>query len=160
MPEALGQASGTLRPEACWRLGHQLWQPEQVVRRATEDKQPVHLLNPLQFDLAQPAGFLQPSKALLHQPSPAQADGTAGLASRSAIQITLASFIVPGHVRRHIQLPRRAHKILGVVGLVGAHGNAARAVLLLLLTHQQRGIALGISIGVCHHGGGELLPSD
>src|SRR5579883_1098492 len=102
MPEALGQASGTLRPEACWRLGHQLWQPEQVVRRATEDKQPVHLLDPSQFDLAQRAGLLQPSKAPLDQPSPAQANGIAWLARRSAIQITLASFIVPGHVRRHV----------------------------------------------------------
>lgn len=68
---------------------------------ATEVKQPVHRLDPLQLNLPERAGCLQPSEALLNQASPTQADGIAGPASRPAVQIALAPCIVPGHVRRH-----------------------------------------------------------
>src|SRR5260370_39783805 len=39
------------------------------------------------------------------------------------------------------------------MGVGWAYGDAARAVLLLLMKHQQRGVALGVSIGVRDHRG-------
>ena len=62
---------------------------------------------------------------LLDQPAPAQADGVAGLARGSVVQVAAAALVVVRNVRRHVQLSRGAHKILAVVGLVGAHGDAA-----------------------------------
>jgi hypothetical protein len=61
---------------------------------------------------------------LLDQPAAAQADGVAGLARGSAVQVAAAALVVVRNVR-HVQLSRGAHKILAVVGLVGAHGDAA-----------------------------------
>jgi hypothetical protein len=75
-------------------LSHQSRQPDQVVRRATEDEQPVHFLQTPQLYLAQRPGLLQPSKALFDQPSAAQADGIAGLARGSAVQVAGAAFVV------------------------------------------------------------------
>ena len=64
-------SSGTLLPEA-FRLAlrDQPGQPHQVVRRATEDEQPIHFGQPAQLHLPQGPGLLQPSERLLHQPAP------------------------------------------------------------------------------------------
>ena len=51
-PEARISCSGTLLPERLRRLSHQSRQPDQVVRRATEDEQPVNFLQASQLDLA------------------------------------------------------------------------------------------------------------
>lgn len=55
---------------------------------ATEDEPPVHFLQPSQLDLAQRHGLLQPPEALLDQSAATQAEGTAGLACCSTIQVT------------------------------------------------------------------------
>src|ERR1019366_7638951 len=125
IPEARNGCSGTLLPEYFRWLSHQSRQPDQVVRRATEDEQPVHFLQASQLDLAQRAGLLQPSESLFDQPSAAQADGITGLARGSAVQVAGAAFVVLGNVRRHVRLPHRADEILRVVSLVGAHRDAA-----------------------------------
>src|SRR5580658_2911083 len=91
-PGARNHSSGALLPESCRLvLCDQPWQPDQVMRRATEDEQPV---------------------ALLDQPAAAQADGVAGLARGSAVQVAAAALVVVRNVRRHVQLSRGAHKIL------------------------------------------------
>ena len=95
------------------------------MRRTAEDEQPVHFLQASQLDLAQRTGLFQPSKAFLDQPSPAQADGIAGLPCRSAVQVAAAPLVVLRHMRRDVQLPYRAHKILRVVGLIRAHGDSS-----------------------------------
>lgn len=95
------------------------------MRGATEDEQPIHFLQPPQLDLAQRPGLLQPAKALLHKPSPAQADSVAGLARGPAIQVTAAAVVMLRNMGRHVQLPHRADEILGVVSLVCADGDAA-----------------------------------
>ena len=81
--------------------------------------------------------------------------GVAGLPRGSAVEVAAAALVVPGHMRGHVQLPRGAHEILAVVSLVGAHGDAPRTALLLCRQHQQRGVALGIAIGMSHHRGGD-----
>ena len=121
------------------------------MRRAAEDEQPVDFLQASQFYLPQRAGLLQPPEALLHQPSPAEADGVSGLARGPSVKVATATIVVPRHMRRHVQLPYCADEILGVVSLVCPHGDSTGAILLLLVEHQQRGIALGETIGVCHH---------
>ena len=116
-PEGRIRCSGALLPEPFRWLSHESGQPEQVVRGATEDEQPVHLLDSSQLDLAQRAGLLEPSKAFLHQPTPAQADGIAGLARGSAVQVAAAAVVVLRNMWRHVQLPHRADEILRVVSI-------------------------------------------
>jgi len=58
---------------------------------ATEDEQPVHFLQTSQLDLTQWACLLEPAEALLDQPSPAQANGIAGLTRGSAVQVAAAA---------------------------------------------------------------------
>src|ERR1039458_8337670 len=58
-------------------------------------------------------------------------------------------------MRGDVQLARGRDEILGVVGLVRAYGDATLAAFLLLLKHQQRGLALGVAVGLGHHGGGD-----
>ncbi len=110
IPEACDRCSGILLPDRFRRLSHQSRQPDQVVRRATEDEQPVHFLQAAQLDLAQRAGLLQPSESLFDEPSATQADGIAGLARGSAIQVAGAAFVVLRNIRSHVQFPHRADK--------------------------------------------------
>ena len=72
-------------------LSEESGKSDQVVRGATEDKQPVHLLQSAQLDLAQRAGLLQPPEALFDQPSATQADRVARLPRGSAVQIAAAA---------------------------------------------------------------------
>jgi hypothetical protein len=58
---------------------------------ATEDEQPVHFLQTSQLDLTQWACLLKPTEALFNQPSPAQANGIAGLTRGSAVQVAAAA---------------------------------------------------------------------
>src|SRR5208282_2452683 len=96
---ALSRNSGALLPEPCrLLLCDQPWQSNQVVRRATEDEQPVHFLQPSQLYLAQRAGLLQPTKSLFHQPSAAQADGITRLARGPSIEVAAAPFVVLRYV--------------------------------------------------------------
>src|SRR5260370_42143888 len=125
VPVACNRSSGALLPEHFRRLSYKSRQPDQVVRGATEDEQPIHFLQTPQLDLAQRAGLLQPSKALFDQPSTAEADRIAGLAWGSAVQVAGAALVVPGNVRCHVQLPHRADEILRVVSLVRTHRDAA-----------------------------------
>ena len=133
IPETCKRRSGTLLHEPSWLLSHQFGQPDQVVRGATEDEQPVHFFQASQLDLAQRAGLLKPTEALLDQPSPAQADGIARLPCGSSVQVAAAALVVLRYMRCHVQLPHRADEILAVVSLVRAHRDAPRAALLLLL---------------------------
>ena len=73
-------------------------QPGQVVRGATEDEQPVHLVQSAQLHLADRAGLLQPSEALLDQPATAQADGIAGVPGGSPVEGRAAFLVVLGHM--------------------------------------------------------------
>ena len=50
-------------------------QPHEVVSGAAEDEYPVHLVQSAQLPLADRPRLFQPSKALLDQPSPAEAGG-------------------------------------------------------------------------------------
>ncbi len=99
--------------------------------------------------------MLQPVEALLDQPSATLADGIAGSPCGPSVEAAAPPLVVFGHMRSHVQLPCRVCEILGIVRLVRAHGDAARAALLLLLKHQQSGIALGQSVGVSDHPGGD-----
>jgi hypothetical protein len=58
-------------------------------------------------------------------------------------------------MRCHVQLTYGGHEVSAIVGLVCTHGNASGVLLLLLVEHQQGGIALGIAIGVSGHRGGD-----
>ena len=122
---------------------------------ATEDEQPVYVFQSAQLDLSQRAGLFQPSKSLFYQPSAAQADGVAGVPGGAAVEVTAPSLVVLGYMRSHVQLPCHVHEILGVVGLVRAHGDTARVALLLLLEHQQGRVAFRESVGMGDHGGGD-----
>src|SRR5208282_6920293 len=93
IPETCKRRSGTLLREPSWLLSHQSGQPDQVVRGATEDEQPVHFFQASQLDLAQRAGLLKPTEALLDQPSPAQADGIARLPCGSSVQVAAAALV-------------------------------------------------------------------
>src|SRR5215472_12066955 len=76
------------------------------------------------------------------------------MARGSAVQVA-APVVVAGHdVRSYIEFPRGAHKVLRVVSLVGAYGDAPRALLLLLVQHEQCSIAFGPAVGMGHHRGG------
>jgi hypothetical protein len=67
LPYARPQLSGALRAEPCrGSVRNQSRHPEQVVSRAAEDEQPVHLGQTAQLQLLKWSGLLQPSKALLH----------------------------------------------------------------------------------------------
>ncbi len=94
IPKPRTQGSGKLLPERCRWLSDESGKPDQVVRGATEDEQPVHFLQAAQLDLAQRAGLLEPSEALLDQPAAAQADSIAGLARGSPVQVAAAALIV------------------------------------------------------------------
>jgi len=156
LPSAFDRVSGALLPEPCWlSLRDQSRQAKQIMCSATEDEQPVHLLQSAQFYLSQRAGLLQPSEALFDQPATAQADGIACVSRGAAIQIAASSLFVLCNVRRYIQRARRAHKILRVISLVRAQCDAPRAIFLPLVEHQQRGVALGKSIGGRDHRGGD-----
>ena len=87
IPETRNRCSDTLLPEPAQWLSHEFWHPDQVVRGATEDEQPVHFLQTSQLDLAQRAGLLEPAEALLDQPSPTQANGMARQTRGSAVQV-------------------------------------------------------------------------
>ena len=85
IPEAGNRYSGTLLAELSRWLSHEFGQSDQVVCCATEDEQPVHFLQTSQLDLTQSACLLEPAEALFNQPSPAQANGIAGLTRGSAV---------------------------------------------------------------------------
>src|ERR1035437_8169336 len=71
-----GRTSGALLPEALLRsLGDQPGQPHQVVGSATEDEQPVDLVQSAQFHLAHRTGLLEASKSFFDQPAAVHADG-------------------------------------------------------------------------------------
>ena len=110
--------------------------------RAVEHEQPIYLLQTSQLNLPQRSGLLQPAKALFKQASPAQADGISGLTCGCAVQVAAAPLVVLRNMRRYVQSPRRAHKSSVSQALSTLHGDAARVILLLLVAHQQGGIAL------------------
>src|SRR5713226_9666907 len=89
---ALRPPAGALLHGSCLSSkGYQFRQPHQVVCGATEDEQPVDLVQSAQLHLADRAGLLEPSKSLFDQPSAAQADGVAGMPRGSAIEVRAAS---------------------------------------------------------------------
>ena len=55
-----------------------------------------------QLHLPQRALLFEPAKALLHQPSPAQADGVSGLARGPSIQVAVAAVVVHSYMRCHV----------------------------------------------------------
>ena len=99
------------------------WQAQEVVGGAAEDEDPVHLMQTAQLDLPNRAGLLQPSEALLDQPSPAQADRIAGMSGGSAIHIRAASLLVLHYMRGHVQRLGGSDEVLRVVSLVGTDGD-------------------------------------
>src|SRR5258708_19419165 len=111
------RASGALLPEALHlSLRAHPWEPHQVVCGAIEDEDPVHLVQSAELDLADGAGLLQPSEALLNQPSPALADGVAWVSRRSAVEVAAASLVVLHHMRCDVQSARGCDEVPGVVG--------------------------------------------
>jgi hypothetical protein len=121
------------------------------MRRETKHDQPVHLLQSAQLYLPLRADLLQPAKALFDQPAAAQTNLIAELSRPSPVQIAGSVLVVLPYMRRHVQFTHRGYEILALVGPVGAHCNAPRAALLLVVEHQQRHIALGVAISVSHH---------
>jgi hypothetical protein len=147
--EAYSRGSGTLLPESCrLLLSDESWQPLHVMSGATENEQPAHVLQPTQLDPSQRTGLLEPTEALLDEPSATQADGIAGLSCGPSVQVAAPHLVVPGYMRSHVQLPCHSHKIPGFIGLGRSHGDAARAALLLLVEHQQSRVAFGESVGM------------
>jgi RNA-directed DNA polymerase len=67
--------------------GSELRQAHEVVSGATEDEDPVHLVQTAQLHLAYGTGLLQPSEALLDQPSPTQADRITGMPGGPAVHV-------------------------------------------------------------------------
>jgi hypothetical protein len=125
------------------------------VRGATEDEQPVHLVQTAQLDLAQRAGLLQPSEALLHQPAAAQADRVAGVPCGSPVEVRAALGVVLRNMQGDVELERSLDEVLRVAGLVRAQRDAPFAASALLFEQDQRGLAFGVAIGRGHHRGGD-----
>ena len=101
---ALRPPSGALLPEALLRsLGDQFRQPHEVVGGATEDEQPIDLVQSAQLHLAYRTGLFEPSKSFFDQPSAAQADGVAGMPRGSAVEVRAAPLLVLGHMRGDVQ---------------------------------------------------------
>ena len=122
---------------------------------ATEDEQPVDLVQSAQLHLAHWTGLLEPSESLFDQPAAVQADGVAGMPRGSAAEVGAASLLVLRHMRGDVQLACGRDEILGVVSLVRAYGDATLAAFLFVLEHQQRSLTLGIAVGLGRHGGGD-----
>jgi hypothetical protein len=57
-PDGRNHGSGTLLPDCRW-LSDEFGKPDQVVRRATEDEQPIHLLQSAQLDLPERTSLFQ-----------------------------------------------------------------------------------------------------
>jgi hypothetical protein len=133
--QALGRSSGAPLPEPCrMSLCYQPGQPGQVVRGATEDEQPVHFVQSAQLHLADRAGLLEPSEALLDQPATAQADGIAGVPGGSPVEVRAAFLVVLGHMHGDIQLARGIRvggRFVRVVGALPAVEVRAVATLIL-----------------------------
>ena len=106
------------------------------VRRAAEDEQPVHLVQPAQFHLADRPGPSQPAEALLDQPAVAQADGVAGVPSGSAVEVRATLVVVLREMHGDVELARGLNEGLRVEGLVRAQRDAPPASLALLFEHQ------------------------
>ena len=136
-------------------LGDEPRQAQEIVSGAGEDEDPVHLMQTAQLDLPNRAGLLEPSEALLDQPSPAQADRVAGMPGGSAIHVRAASLLVLRYMRGHVERPGGGDEVLGVVSLVGTDGDTPQAAFLLRFQQQQSGFALGIAIGLGGHRGGD-----
>lgn len=101
---ALRASLGALLHGACLSSkGDQFRQSHQVVGCATEDEQPIDLVQSAQLHLADRAGLLEPSKSLFDQPSPAQADGVAWMPCGSAIEVRAASLLVLRDMRGDVQ---------------------------------------------------------
>lgn len=62
--------------------------------------------------------MFQPSETLLNQPAAVQADGITGRPRGSPVQVASAALVVSRQMRRHIQFPHRAYKILAVIGVI------------------------------------------
>ncbi len=123
-------------------------QPEQIVGGAAEDEGAVDLGQSAHLHLGESGCLLQPAEGLLDQPAATQADAVTSVPCRSAVHDRASALMVFGHMRRHVQGSCGSHEVLGVVGLVCAHGDAPRTALLLVGQHQQRGFALGVAIGL------------
>src|ERR1700681_3030858 len=101
---ALRAPSGALLHGAClWSKGDQFRQPHEVVGCATEDEQPIDLVQSAQLHLADRAGLLEPSKSLFDQPSAAQAEGVAGMPRGSAVEVRAAALLVLCPMRGNAQ---------------------------------------------------------
>jgi hypothetical protein len=111
------QADGYSEREAALLMHDQPGHPGQVMRGATENEQPVHLVQSAQLHLADRAGLLQPSEALLDQPATAQADGIAGVPGGSPVESRAAFLVVLRYMHGDIQLTRGIHEIPAVEGL-------------------------------------------
>jgi hypothetical protein len=89
---AASKVQGTLLAERSRWLSKEFGKPDQVVRGATEDKQPI-LLQSAQFNLPERPSLFQLPKALFDQPAAAQIDGVTRL-PRSTVPFAAAVVVV------------------------------------------------------------------
>ena len=148
--------SGDVRAQLClWpcslSLGDQLRQSAQVMRRASEDEQPVQPRAARQFHLADRPGLFQTAEVFLHQPAAAQVDGVVGVPGGCAVEVRATLVDVLRDMHGAVELARGLNEILRVEGLVRAQSDALPSSLGLLFEHQQRGLALGIAVGRSGH---------
>lgn len=79
-------------------MGEQSWQAHEVVCGATEDEDPIDVMQSTQLHLADRAGLFQPSETLLDQPPATKADRVAWVPRGPAIKVRAASLFVLRHM--------------------------------------------------------------
>jgi len=131
------------------------WQPEQVVGGATEDEEPVHLGQTSQPYQSEWVGLLQPAEGLFDQPTTAEADRVAGMPGGSCIEVRATPLFILLNMRGDVEGAGSGDEALRVVRLGGAYRHAFCTGLLPFVEHHQVGIALGMSIGLRGHRGGD-----
>jgi len=124
----------------------------QIVGRAGEGEDPIHLADSTVPQLAHQRNRLQPAEALFDSLPLSLADGIARVPRRASIDRAAATpFVVLRHVRRHPYIPALSHESLRVESLVSAHRHRLHAR--QLLQHDQCRIALCRAISLEHFRG-------
>src|ERR1700722_19860932 len=108
--------------------GREVSHAHQIVGRAGEGEDPVHLANSPVPQLAHQRNRLQPAEAFFDSLPLSLADGVARVPRRASIDRAAARpFVVLPHLRRHVDIPALGHESLRVASLVSAHCYRLRA---------------------------------
>ena len=115
----------------------QIADAHQIVGCAGEGKDPVHLRHSAMAYFAHQRNRLQPAEAFFDPLPFLLTDGIAMMPRRAAIDRAAAwSLLIPGHMRRDVQIPALGDKTQGVKRFVSAHRHPLRSR--NLFQHHQR----------------------